>query len=68
MTKSLDAPGGSAECHWITGLHVEVQQFAVPSFKQAVGSPGINVRQQLDPFRAVVQKNRQRDSLARRQI
>ena len=68
MTKSLDAPGGSPECHWITRLHVEVQQFAVPSFKQAVGSPGIHMRKQLDPFRAVVQKYRQRDSLVRRQL
>src|SRR5580658_6120259 len=32
MTKSLDAPGGSPECHWITRLHVEVQRFGVPSF------------------------------------
>jgi hypothetical protein len=41
MTKSLDAPGGSPECHRITRLYVEAQQFGVPSFKQAVGSPGI---------------------------
>ena len=26
MTKSLTAPGGSPECHWIARLHVEVQQ------------------------------------------
>jgi len=25
MTKSLNASGGSPECHWITRLHVEVQ-------------------------------------------
>src|SRR5271165_2594557 len=68
MPKSLDAPGGSPECKCVTRLHVEVQQFALPSFKQAVGSPGIHVRKQLDPFRAVVQKYRQRDSLVRRQI
>ena len=29
MPKSLDAPGGSPECHWIARLHVEVQQFAL---------------------------------------
>ena len=63
-----EAPGGSPECHWITRLHVEVQQFGVPSFKQAVGSPGIHLRKLLDPFRAVVQKHRQRNSVARRQI
>jgi hypothetical protein len=63
MTKSLDAPGGSPECHWITRLHVEVQQFGMPSFKQAVGGPGIQMRKQLDPFRAVAQKYRQRDTV-----
>jgi len=68
MTKHLDAPGGSPECHGIARLNVEVQQFGVPSFKQAVGSPGIRVRKQLDPFRAVLQKYRQRNSVARRQI
>ena len=68
MTKSLDAPGASPECRWITRLRVEVQQFGVPSFKQAVGSPGIHVGKQLDPFRAVVQNHRQRDPVARRQI
>jgi hypothetical protein len=52
MSKSL-APGGGPECHWITSLHVEVEQVGVPSFKQAVGSPGIDVRKQLDPFRAI---------------
>ena len=59
-----------SEGWWYLGtlLHLEVQQFAVPSFKQAVGSPGIHVRKQLDPFRAVVQKHWQRDSLVRRQI
>jgi hypothetical protein len=56
MTKSLDASGGSPECQWITRLHVQVQQFGVPSFKQAMGSPGIHVCKQLDLFRAVVQK------------
>ena len=39
MTKSLDAPCGRPECHWITRFYVEVQQFGVPSFKQAVGAP-----------------------------
>ena len=39
MTKSLDTPGGSPECHWIARLHVEVQQFAVPSFKTGSGTP-----------------------------
>jgi hypothetical protein len=68
MTKSLDALGSSPECHWITRLHVEVQQFGLPSFKQAVGSPGIHVRKQLNSFRAVVQKYRQRDSVGDRQI
>ena len=68
MTKSLNAPGGSPECHSITRLHVEVQQFGVLSFKEAAGSPGIHVRKQLDPFRAIVQKYRQRDSVGHRQI
>lgn len=68
MTKSLDTPRGSPECHWIARLHVEVQQFAVPSFKQAVESPGIHVRKQLDPFRAAVQNYRQGDPVVRRQI
>jgi len=61
MTNRLDAPGGSPECHWIARLHVEVQQFGVPSFKQAVGSPGIHLRKQLDSFPAAVQNYRQRD-------
>lgn len=38
ITKSLDAPSGSPECRWITRLHVEVQQFGMPSFKQALES------------------------------
>ena len=68
MTKSLDAPGGSPERHWITRLDVEVQQFAVTSFKTAMGSPGIHVRKQLDTFSDAVQKYRQRDSIARRHV
>jgi len=48
MTKRLDASGGGPECHRIARFHVEVQQFGVPSFKQAVESPGIHLRKQLD--------------------
>jgi hypothetical protein len=33
-----------------------------------VGRPGIHVRKQPDPFRAVVQNYRQRDPVVRRQI
>jgi len=68
VSKCIDAPGGSPECHRITRLHVDIHQFGVPSFKQAVGSPSIHVRKQLDPFLAAAQKYRQRDSVARRQI
>jgi hypothetical protein len=35
----------------------------MPSFKQAAGGPGIQMRKQLDPFRAVAQKYRQRDTV-----
>jgi hypothetical protein len=54
MTKGFDPSGGSPECHWITSLNVEVQQFRVPSFKQAVRSPGIHVRKKLNPLRATL--------------
>ena len=39
MTKSLDAPGGSAECHWITCLHVEVQQVRRAFVQTGSGKP-----------------------------
>ena len=47
MTKSPDTTRMLERPRWQSGmpldprLHVEVQQFAVPSFKQAVGRPGM---------------------------
>jgi hypothetical protein len=48
MTVGVDATGGSAESLRLARLHVEVQHFGMPPFKQAMARTGIDVRKKID--------------------